>query len=111
MKNCRLAVTGVAFMGLVVTLSLFFVPPNDWLCAQADKTAAATQMLVSVRVDGGSFLMVGDPLRNEDKAMDGAALPALLGRGWRIVSVNMTGSAGVNAEQQSALVLLEKSAK
>ena len=58
-----------------------------------------TQRLVRVRVDGASFLLVGDPLVNTDKAFDGGALPALQQRGWRIVSVHMTAAAGTVSEQ------------
>ncbi|HYG74007.1 MAG TPA: hypothetical protein VEK08_03285 [Planctomycetota bacterium] len=67
------------------------------------------QKMVRVRVDGASFPLIGDPLWQTDKAsVDGGAIPYLLEKGWRVASVHMTASAGVNPEQHAALVVLEK---
>jgi hypothetical protein len=66
-------------------------------------------MIVRIRADGGSFPLVGDPLWQTDRAaVDGGAIPFLLQNGWRVMSVHMTASAGVNPDQHAALVLLER---
>ncbi len=67
-----------------------------------------SQKVVRVRADGGSFLLFGDPLIGSNPALDGGALPTLLEMGWRVASVHMTASAGVNPDQHAALVVMEK---
>ena len=76
----------------------------------AAKAAEGTpkQLLVTVWVNGASFGMRRQELPISKEDADGSALPALQKAGWRIVSVNMTGTAGVNPKQQAGLVLLEK---
>ena len=70
---------------------------------------SAKQKVVRSRVDGGSFLMHGDPLFGTKPEYDGFALPTLLEEGWKVASVHMTASTGTGGEQHAAYFILEKS--
>ena len=101
---------GILCVAIAVAVAIVWVGESTVVAADAaaaDKPQPQ-QLLVSVRVGGATFGMLGQELPIPKEQADGMALPALQKAGWRIVSVNMTGSAGVNQDQQSALVLLEK---
>jgi len=66
------------------------------------------QKVVRARADGATFFLSGDPILNTQPSLDGGALPTLLEQGWKIASVHMTASAGVDGEQPAAFFVLEK---
>jgi len=68
----------------------------------------SAQKLVSVRKDGGSFVLAGDADAATPANSGRAILPKLLADGWRVASIHMTASAAVNDDQVLGLVLLER---
>lgn len=92
----------------VAALALVWVSARPVGAEPAVAAGKTVQRMVRARVDGGTFLMMGDPLIGTDKALDGGAVPYLIGQGYRVVAVHMTASAGVNPEQHAALIMLEK---
>lgn len=102
--------TSTLTVSLAIAIVSIFLIMSQSSQAQETKVSAKSnnQKIVKLRVDGGSFLLIGDPLLGTDKALEGSALPFLIEKGWHVDSVHMTGSAGVNLEQHSAYVLISK---
>lgn len=94
--------------GLLAAAVLGMVYWPQTASAEPKPDAPSRQKIVRARVDGATFLMLGDPLTGTDGDLNGKALPFLQQQGYRIISVHMTASAGVNPEQQAALIWLEK---
>lgn len=74
----------------------------------AGDTQPVKQRVVYLQQNGGSHLMAGDIDVALTAEQADQVLPHYLSLGWRIARVDMTGSAGVQAEQIIGIVVLEK---
>ena len=101
MRRIAFVLLGVVVVGSVMAAGV--------RAADAAKGGGAVQRMVYVRADGTTFFFEGDPLK--DKAMprlDRQALPYLLEKGWRIVSVHMVPEPHKTPDAILALIVLTK---